>query len=393
MSRSRSLHLIRAATLFASLLVVLSMTESASARGINLEIISPRANATISGLVSVKTRLRAARKNHRLTYFIDGKLVATKRAGAANASRAVSLKTSDIASGRHIIRVVVAIGKKRVSQTVAVNVASKEPGSNESSGPAPPAIPGSEFFPTGNAQDFELVFADDFTKPAALGTMGSDTDPKKIVYTGSTGTNWRTYPKTYVDTFPKRPYRSDQVLSVQDGNLDFWLHNVDGQPAGANPSPVLPDGTQYQTYGRYSARVKIDAADLSEYSTAWLLWPKDEPNWASAESDFPEGPLLPGRAGVYAYSHFGPGQIEAGSDASVDMHEWHTYTQDWTPLVRSYYVDGRLIYTTMNPIWGGPERWQLQTETNGNGTNSGHLLVDWVAIYSYAPGTTSSGQL
>jgi beta-glucanase (GH16 family) len=70
------------------------------------------------------------------------------------------------------------------------------------------------------------------------------------------------------------------------------------------------------------------------------------------------------------------------------MHDWHTYTQDWTPLVRRYYVDGRLIKTTINPVYSGAQRWQLQTETNGNGTNSGHLQVDWVAVYSYAPGTT-----
>jgi hypothetical protein len=29
-------------------------------------------------------------------------------------------------------------------------------------------------------------------------------------------------------------------------------------------------------------------------------------------------------------------------------------------------------------------RWQLQIETDGNGTNSGHVLVDWVSIWSYA---------
>jgi hypothetical protein len=249
-------------------------------------------------------------------------------------------------------------------------------------------VPGSELYPTGNAKDFQLIFADDFTKPAALGTMGSDSDAGKIVYTGENGTKWRTYPKTFKDTYQKRPYRSDQVLSVQNGNLDFWLHNVDGQPAGANPSPVLPNGSQYQTFGRYSARVKLDAADLSEYYVAWLLWPENESNWASAESDFPEGALRPGKNGVNSYHHYAPGQQEIGNDPSVDMHDWHTYTQDWTPLVRRYYVDGRLIKTTINPVYSGAQRWQLQTETNGNGTNSGHLQVDWVAVYSYAPGTT-----
>ncbi|MBJ7458398.1 MAG: glycoside hydrolase family 16 protein [Thermoleophilaceae bacterium] len=385
------MRVVRAASLFTSVLVALLMAANASARDIQLKIDSPRANAKVGNEVSVKTRVRAGRRSHRLSYYVDGKRVVTTRSrSSTNSRRSYGLDTSGLDRGRHRIRVVAEVGGRRASKSVRVFVEPQTSKALAGESVAPVAIPGTELFPTGSAKDFELIFADDFTKPAALGTMGSDSDPNKIVYTGTTGTRWRTYPRTYLDTFQRRPYRSDQVLSVQDGNLDFWLHNVDGQPAGANPSPVLPDGTQYQTYGRYSARIKVDATDLSEYKVAWLLWPKDEQHWASAESDFPEGPLVPGRAGATAYAHYAPGQFETGTDPSVDMHEWHTYTQDWTPLVRRYYVDGRLIHTTVNPVWSGPMRWQLQTETDGYGNNSGHLKVDWVAVYSYAPGTPPS---
>jgi beta-glucanase (GH16 family) len=212
--------------------------------------------------------------------------------------------------------------------------------------------------------------------------MGSDRDSAKVIYTGAAGTKWVTYPRSFVDTYDKRPYRSDQVLSVHDGTLDFYLHQVDGQPAGANPSPLIDGASQYQTYGRYSARLKVDQADLSEYYIAFLLWPKDETAWASAESNFPEGSLTPGASGASAYSHYGSSLMEWFSDPGIDMHEWHTYTQDWTPTERRYYVDNKLIGTTKTPVYSHPERWQLQVETKGNGNHSGHVLVDWVAVYA-----------
>jgi beta-glucanase (GH16 family) len=240
--------------------------------------------------------------------------------------------------------------------------------------------------PTGDVTGWHQIFADDFTKDAALGTMGSVSDPNAITYTGSTGTKWVTYPTTYTDTYQHRPYRADQVMSVHDGTMDFYLHNVNGQPAGANPSPMITGSSQYQTYGRYSARLKVDSTDLSEYYMAWLLWPSDEASWESAESDFPEGGLASGNHGFGGFNHVGPGSQEAFSTSGIDIHDWHTYTQEWTPTVRRYYVDGNLIHTSTHAVFSGPERWQLQTETNGSGTHAGHLLVDWVAVYGYAGG-------
>ncbi len=387
---------VKTATLVAITAFMLMAASPASAGDISVKITSPRANATIGKQVNVQARVRPVRKNYKITYYFDGKPLAVQRGGASSSvGRSQKLNIANARRGRHTLRIVVQTGsKKKSSKSVIVNVVRPADSGTAKGSPKvetagdQTTIPESASFPTGNAQDFKLIFADDFTKDAALGSMGSDSDPDKIVYTGASGTKWRTYPRTYKDTYQKRPYRSDQVLSVQNGNLDFWLRNVDGQPAGANPSPVLPNGSQYQTYGRYSARVKVDATDLSEYYMAWLLWPQNESDWASAESDYPEGSLRPGRNGVTAFSHYGPGQQEWAEDSSVDLHEWHTYTQDWTPLVRRYYVDGRLFKTTSSPVYSGPQRWQLQTETNGNGNGNGHLKVDWVAVYSYAPGTT-----
>lgn len=238
--------------------------------------------------------------------------------------------------------------------------------------------------PTGDLPSWQQIFAEDFTKDASLGSMGSDDNAGKIVYTGANNTKWVTYPKTYLDTYQKRPYRSDKVLSVHDGMLDFYLHSVDGQPAGANPSPVIDGKSQYQTYGRYSARFKLESnSPMNEYYIAWLLWPENDADWQCAESDFPEMPLNDDKVKVVA--HYGCMGEQDLLYKQIDVKQWHTYTQEWLPDKRNYYLDDTLIATSTNQVFSKPQRWQLQTETNGQGDSSGHLLVDWAVVYKYSP--------
>ncbi|WP_264005476.1 carbohydrate-binding domain-containing protein [Mycolicibacterium sphagni] len=236
--------------------------------------------------------------------------------------------------------------------------------------------------PVANLPGWTHIFADDFTLDAALGSWANPSDPNKVVYVGANGQQWLTYPQTYTDTYQHRPYRADQVLSVSNGVLDFYLHNVNGQPAGANPSPVLPNGTQYQTYGRYSARLKVDTPTLSEYHIAFLLWPQSElwPN--DGEEDFPEG-ALSSTSNAYAhYARAAGGQD--GVNTGVAFTGWHVYTVEWLPGHVRFYLDDVLVLDSTKYVPSKPMRWQLQVETDGNGTDSGHLQVDWVSIWSYA---------
>jgi hypothetical protein len=393
--RSLPLTKLLAPVLFSILLIAILVPSASAKGGVSVKITSPRTNSTVAGSVSVKAKIRPLGKSHTIKYYVDGKLQASEHRGkSARSSRSKKLNLSKFSKGTHTIRIVVKSRKGRATSAVRVKVddtsSTGSTGKKKGIGSTGPTAPGnSEPVPTGNRQDFQLIFADDFTKDAALGSFGSDYDANKIVYTGATGTKWRAYPKSYTDTYHHRPYRSDQVLSVHDGQLDFHLHNVDGQPAGANPSPVINGTSQYQTYGRYSTRIKVDNTDLDDYYMAWLLWPENESAWASAESDYPEGELDAGKNGVQGFHHYGAGQQSWFGDNTVDIHDWHTYTQEWTPSVRRYYVDDRLIHTTINPVYAGPERWQLQTETFGSGTDNGHLMVDWVAVYSWAPGTSA----
>jgi hypothetical protein len=335
-----------------------------------MRLVHPENNAIVASRMVVTVRT-PARSRCRIKIFIDGGLARRQRCGSKRVHKA-HVPVANLPAGRHKVRVLVQRGDQRKSRRVEVRVVKTLPSPLEG-------------IPSDGAESFDLIFTDNFDKAAALGSMGSDSSPSKVVYTGSGGTRWVTYPRTYVDTIEKRPYRSDGVLSVHDGTLDFWLHNVDGEPAGASPSPLLDGSSQYQTFGRYSVRLKVDSVDLPEYYMAWLLWPSDEGAWDSAESDFPEQTLDSSYTGVDGYSHDGPGPTVKFRDESSSIHGWHTYTQDWTPIARRYYIDGQLIGTAPAPIYGAPERWQLQTETRGDGNSSGHILVDWVSVYSYSP--------
>jgi hypothetical protein len=248
---------------------------------------------------------------------------------------------------------------------------------------------------TSGGHTWKQIATEDFTKDAALGSWNdtgtlTSCPPNRaaVYYTGATGTPWTAYPKCYKDTYQSRAYRSDQVLSVHNGVLDFWLHTVDGHPAGANPSPYLPNGSQYQTYGRYEVRLRQTTQSVSEFYQAWLLWPQTGAG-ECAESDFPEAPM--DVSSVSAYAHYGCGAAQDSFSKALDRTQWHTYTQEWQPGKRSYYVDGVLIGSSTNQVWSNPERWQLQTETKttcdtttpNTCTENGHLLVDWAVVYAY----------
>ncbi|RYF28199.1 MAG: glycosyl hydrolase family protein [Chloroflexi bacterium] len=255
--------------------------------------------------------------------------------------------------------------------------------------PTPTLPPSGQAVPRSDFGVWKHIFYDDFTKDATLGTWGEDWNGDKIVYTGAQGQQWRAYPKSYKDTYNQRPYRSDQVLSVKNSMLNFWLHNVEGQPAGANPSPIISSGSQYQTYGRYSARFKVDSPNLREYYVAWLLWPQSERWPQDGEMDFPEGNLSGNVGGFHHYSGAGSCtngcQDVANVPANTKFTDWHTYTIEWMPGRVRYILDDKVVLDSTKWVPSGPMRWQLQTETNGNGTNSGNLTVDWVSVWSYRP--------
>ncbi|MBY4127648.1 ricin-type beta-trefoil lectin domain protein [Rhodococcus fascians] len=248
------------------------------------------------------------------------------------------------------------------------------------------ANPGGIAAPSGDLPGWKQIFVDEFTTPSATGSWSNQCDPAKIVHTGAEGQRWRTYPSCYPDTYDKRPYRPDAVLSTSDGALRYHLGQVDGIPAGASISPIIAGDSQYQTYGRYTARFKVDSPDLSEYYAAWLLWPQSE-NWPyDGELDFPEGALSGNVGGFHHYSGEGScadGCKEPATDIGALFTDWHTYTMEWSPGRVRYILDDTVVLDSTDFVPSTPMRWELQTETKGDGANEGNLVLDWVSVYSW----------
>jgi len=238
----------------------------------------------------------------------------------------------------------------------------------------------------GAVPGYTQVFADDFTIPAATGSWGTS-NADNVVYTGDHGGRWTEYPDGWKPSEADGPYGPSQVLSVHNGTLDYYLHsNASGQPMGASPSPILSTGTRYQTYGVWQARMKVtygDSHNLDVYHIASLLWPVSNSMWRRAESDFPETQLSSGKVCAFAH-HRGRGGQDV-TCASLDLTQWHTYTQVWGPGYRDYYVDGTMVESSTYRVYKHPERWQLQIEPTGRPDGaSGHVLFDWVAVYAPA---------
>jgi hypothetical protein len=256
-----------------------------------------------------------------------------------------------------------------------------------SAGPCPSGPPASTQSIGGNA--YALEGMDTFTKAAPVGSFAQTTN-NQIVYTGDHGMAWTGYPDGTRSTYSggAEGYQPSTVLSVHDGVLDFFLHDDSNRnPVGADPSP-LPGGNRYQTYGAWSFCERVAPADshnLYDFKQAPLLWPQNDSDSPSSESDFPEGDFS--ALDFSGFSHYGGSGSQDvfdihSVDPSFDPTQWHVYTQTWGPGFRSYFVDGQLVGTSTNQVWSGPERWQLQIEplAGRNDGDTGHVYVKWVWI-------------
>jgi hypothetical protein len=224
------------------------------------------------------------------------------------------------------------------------------------------------------------LFQDTFTTPSSLGSWAT-TDANAVVYTGDHGGQWTEYPDGWPSTNSSNGYNPANVLSAHDGTLDFYLHNVNNNPVGANPSPLLTGTSRYITFGTFSIRMR-ETGGMDDFHAVPLLWPQNDANWQSAESDFPEF-TMNGTDSVCAYAHYGGAgsQDSYCEPASFDPTQYHTYTQEWDASGRSYYVDGVLLGRSTHAVWSSQERWQLQMEPTGrNDGDSGHVYVSNVSV-------------
>ncbi len=228
--------------------------------------------------------------------------------------------------------------------------------------------------PNADLTGWKLVFNDDFNTPVALGSFPAAVSSK-----------WGAYPSSWKDTSGHGTY-SPEIVSIANSTMDIHLQTVNGVHKVAAPTPKLPNGSL--KYGRYAIRFRADS--VKGYKTAWLLWP-DSNTWPrDGEIDFPEGNL---DAKISAFLHKQGATSGSDQDAfntQTTFGSWHTAIIEWGPAATRFILDGTVIGTSTSRIPNTPMHWVIQTETALDGSTpansaSGHVQIDWVAVWSYNP--------
>ena len=243
-----------------------------------------------------------------------------------------------------------------------------------------PGSPVAESCPTGGSKTgartahWITTYEETFDTPAALGKLKALYGPCIAGYDG------------YGDTTGKGTYRPEEVLSVHDGVLDWYVHtNASGQHVTAAPAP---QGYRGQRYGRWTVRFRAD--EMPGYKLAFLLWP-DSDHWPEGELDFPEAGL---GGAIRGNAHDVTGKPEQTAfhvDTGQNTQAWHTAQITWLPGSVTFALDG-VARTTEDPaaIPTTPMHWILQVETSLTGPApapavAGHVQADWVRIENYHP--------
>lgn len=251
----------------------------------------------------------------------------------------------------------------------------------------PPGAASPTAMPVGNLTNWTQTYTQDFTTPAALGTVDTVYSANMSGYTG------------FTDTSGLGTYDPETVLSVHDSTLDYFIHTDGTTHKVAAPIPM---GYTGQTYGRYAVRWRAD--NLPGYKVAFLMWPSSDV-WNEGEIDWPEQhQLVPGEKprlasamrGTYHTALFSMAFDPAAElFAATDSTGWHVDVIEWTPGLVRAIRDGVEVGRTTIPgkVPTTAMRWTLQAETNlvgaaiSNATN-GHILVDWLAAYSWTGPST-----
>jgi hypothetical protein len=231
--------------------------------------------------------------------------------------------------------------------------------------------PSGEAMPTGDLSTWKMIFSDDFTNDAPLGSFPG------TVY----GLTWRVYSDGTPDTggaHHGKPseYFPSKVVSVKGGILNKYLHVENGKHMAA---ALIPKASQSQLYGKYVIRFKVDGAP--GFRTAWLLWPAAN---GKGEVDYPEGDL---NRTMHAFQHPVDGSGQDNFDTKTPyVGAWHTTSIEWLPGKITFLLDGKVIGTSTKGIPANPMEWIIQTEAcisdAACDTTPGNIQIDWVAVYA-----------
>jgi beta-glucanase (GH16 family) len=219
-----------------------------------------------------------------------------------------------------------------------------------------------------------LRFSDDFTQDVALGS-----------FPAAVSDRWFSYP--YPWSTLGGYYHPEKVVSIHDGVMDLWLHNEGGKWLMAASVPKFVDGTTDQLYGRYELRWRTDA--IPGYYGVPLLWPQSEDYLKDGEIDWPEGNLAGNFYGFIHHTGATSGGDQKRCDPGVAFASgWHTTVTEWRPNSVRLFLDGTLVCEETVRIPQTPMHLVLQFTTSPQGLppagTSGHVLIDYVRVWSYA---------
>lgn len=287
----------------------------------------------------------------------------------------------------------------------------------------------------GDLPDWTLIFADDFNYTHPVGSIvpnqqGVVTVPdlagRFTFYADgwSTTHDGKVYPKTSGEPgFPGNwpaivsKYYPSKTLSFANSMAQIRLHSelVGGvnTAMGATIKPIVPGGYKMGPYGRVSFRMRstsVLAADGTNYSAAgnyttgirdywnWVPLGIDSANWPSnGEFDFPEGGIDRAVAGNYhpaaatnITQHVDT--VDAAHPNGLSPYEWHVYTWQWMPGRFQWIIDGTIYLDTTDRVPTLATAFLFQAESDWRQpTGEGLIQLDWVAIWSYTPGSIPGG--
>lgn len=241
--------------------------------------------------------------------------------------------------------------------------------------PAPSSSPSGESMPVGNLDGWRQTFSDDFTTNVAEGA-----------FPGPYSSDWSSY-NGFADTSGNGLY-DQSIISAHDSMLDLHVRTIDGTRRGAAPVPLVDQKWGGQKYGRFTVRMRSDRVD--GYGLAFLLW-SDRNDWNDGEVDFPEA-ALGGTTSVFNHCVGDPRRTCLNENTGVSMSAWHTYTIEWKPGSLVFLLDGRTVASTTHDVPTKTMHWVMQVGSHGKNdpAASGHLLIDWAAIYAYDPSIRAS---
>ncbi len=207
----------------------------------------------------------------------------------------------------------------------------------------------------------------------------------------------------FMDTGGYAQYTPSKTVSTRtdvpnaNGVLDIYNHTEDGLAMSAWVRPLTPDDVdQRLTYGRFSVRMQADL--MPTYGGVFLtiakMWPdQGEDDWN--EFEFVDDPQVVRANG----SRYGAGNVHyadpAGSfapvyvndlPAGVLLRDWHVWTQEWSPGLIRYLMDGKVYLTLTTRVGSGPRQHVYQTGGDHSVPDpaiSGHVQIDWWTVARY----------